>query len=66
MCCSNVINSFKSGHREYITFDVRAFLVAPRDASHAAASRRTSGTEEDINYVQFLRVICKTKKEIVY
>jgi len=35
----NIVNSFKSEHREYIIFDVRAFLVAPHDASHAAAPR---------------------------
>lgn len=35
----NVVNSFKSEHRKYITFDVRAFLVARHDTSHAAAPR---------------------------
>lgn len=39
VCYFDVVNSFKSEHREYITFDVRAFLVAPHDASHAAAPR---------------------------
>lgn len=34
-----VVNSFKSEHRKYIIFDVRAFLVARHDTSHAAAPR---------------------------
>lgn len=56
---SDVVNSFKSGHREYITFDARAFLVAPHDASHAAPGRRMGEIKGDINYARYLRVICK-------